>query len=621
MPSFSDVGDYLENHRLESHLSLCVALCVEEEEPQPLWALADAFGERAREAAVDFDFHALKAELRALVSDRPEHGPMLVLLSYQDAFVYSAALLPNGAPNAALRFADLGEGAFQQNAGLAAFAAEVLGPLRARHPRISHADLWAFAANVAIEVMGGPSVHTRFGRRDAASPSASERGDAEAIESPEGRFVDDRGGGEKRKAQHLRRVYSDKGLGDWELVCLMGSRTVGECTLLGATAADGSWTSEPLRFDNGYFAELLRHTFDPVPSASGGIIHKCDATGTVMTPIDLALLEDARLRQWVEIYASDPQRFDRDFAAAWARLQELGVPSGQLVVHPQSLSYASACYVPEQWMDLPLVTRRAVTRDVTIYGFKLPPGQALGLPVCGSLLLRAPGQGRTLREGDGGGAGGKDDTDAVRPYVPISADNLTGRFELLVRRYPNGAVSNYLHKLQIGSPVAFKHLRTNLRIQYPFDGFQTFTMLCTGTGLTACFQILVKMLSMPHDDRRVVLMDSHKSPEDLLLREELDDLQRQHPHRLTIVHVVGEAPDAKPPPGWQASDTYAAECGWIDEEKIRTHAFPPAHDTLAFVCGQPALYQRLCGPHDDKVLRDGTVLDKLGYRTANVAKL
>ena len=40
-----------------------------------------------------------------------------------------------------------------------------------------------------------------------------------------------------------------------------------------------------------------------------------------------------------------------------------------------------------------------------------------------------------------------------------------------------------------------------------------------------------------------------------------------------------------------------------------------------FVCGLPAMYASLCGPREDKVLRDGTALANLGYRTDNVYKL
>jgi NAD(P)H-flavin reductase len=615
MPSYNDVGVYLEDNHLESHLSEAVALCVEEEIPQPLSALAEDLSERAKEAAVGFDYGALTAELRQLCKEQPERAALFLKLSFNDASTYSAAHLPNGGANAALRHADSGEGAFPDNEGLAAFAAAHLSPLKTRHPLISHADLWTLAANVALEALGGPAVHTRFGRRDAA-PSFSERGEAELVESPDGRLVDDSALAIEDKVGYLRRLYARKGLGDRELVALQGRHCVGECTLSGGSRPEGVWTAAPQQFSNSYFVALLRNTYEPHATASGAAIYRCEATATVMTPVDMALLSDRKLRGWVEAYAADKALFYADFTAAWTRLQELGCRPGQLVAHPMSLTYASACYLPNEWIELPLLTRREVARDVTVYGFGLPKGQALALPVCACLLLRAPGRGR--------GAGGKDDwdgSDAVRPYVPISEPSLKGRFELLVRRYDSGASSSYLHGLALGSLVAFRHTRHNLRLQYPFDGYSTITILCGGTGITAAYQALVQILRSPHDERKVVLIDSHRSPEDILLREELDELARHYPHRLTLVHVVGASAEDKPPLGWQTTDTFIAESGWIDEAKVSRHAFPPSHDTLVFVCGLPAMYASLCGPREDKVLRDGTVLARLGYRSDNVCKL
>ena len=48
-----------------------------------------------------------------------------------------------------------------------------------------------------------------------------------------------------------------------------------------------------------------------------------------MLPTDMALLEDESMVGWVEIYAKDEQRWRQDFAAAFNRLQELGVDAFQ----------------------------------------------------------------------------------------------------------------------------------------------------------------------------------------------------------------------------------------------------------------------------------------------------
>ena len=75
-----------------------------------------------------------------------------------------------------MRFTDGGEGAFGANAGLPTDALDLLEPITQKYADagvISNADLWTLAANVGIEVMGGPKIPTRFGRKDAASSAES----------------------------------------------------------------------------------------------------------------------------------------------------------------------------------------------------------------------------------------------------------------------------------------------------------------------------------------------------------------------------------------------------------------------------------------------------------------
>ena len=121
-------------------------------------------------------------DLRALVK-KENCGPLLVRLSWHDAGVYSNGALKGGCPNAAMRFKDGGEGAFGANAGLPTVAVGFLSGITAKYvPQfISHADLWVLAANVSIELMGGPKIKTRFGRADAKSSKDS-------VEGQEGRL-------------------------------------------------------------------------------------------------------------------------------------------------------------------------------------------------------------------------------------------------------------------------------------------------------------------------------------------------------------------------------------------------------------------------------------------------
>ena len=111
-----------------------------------------------------------------------------------------------------MRFTDGGEGTFGANAGLPTVALDLLKPITDKYVpnTISNADLWALAANVATDAMGGPAIKTRFGRVDASDSKAS-------VESQVGRLPD----GDKG-CDHLRAIFHPKGFTDKDIVALSG---------------------------------------------------------------------------------------------------------------------------------------------------------------------------------------------------------------------------------------------------------------------------------------------------------------------------------------------------------------------------------------------------------------
>ena len=56
-----------------------------------------------------------------------------------------------------------------------------------------------------------------------------------------------------------------------------------------------------------------------------------------------------------------------------------------------ALEYASLCYLPTSWLEVPLVSRKEVSHDSTVYTFGLPKGRSLELPTCACILLDGPG--------------------------------------------------------------------------------------------------------------------------------------------------------------------------------------------------------------------------------------
>jgi len=266
--------------------------------------------------------------------------------------------------------------------------------------------------------------------------------------------------------------------------------------------------------------------------------------------------------------------------------------------YEEQLEYASSCYFPTSWQDSRLLGKKQYSHDSYVFTFELPQGRSLDLPVCACLLVRG-----VTTTGE----------EAVRPYTPISTNAMMGHFELLVKVYEEGVVSRYLSSMAIGDQALFKHIKFNIKQQYPFAAKKV-AMICGGTGITPMYQALHKLIDTPGDATEVVLLYGNRSPADILLKEELDAMVDRAGGRLRVVYVVGGSPDQAPIEGWDG------QLGWVDEAKISTYCFAPAQDMNVFVCGLPSMYASLCGPRDEKEVQEGTVLASLGYTSDMVVK-
>ncbi|CAE7743118.1 APX3, partial [Symbiodinium microadriaticum] len=230
---------------------------------------------------------------------RKDCGPIMVRLSWHDAGIYNGA---DGCPNAAMRLPGGGEHALAANAGLPQVAIPLLEPIAAKYvPRmISHADLWALAANVAIKVMGGPELTTRFGRLDAERVG-------DGASSATGRLPD----GDK-DARHLRDIFYPKGFDDKAIVALSGAHTVGSCHL-DRSGFDGAWTADKLKFDNSYFKDLMHRSWSSETTSKGNPQFRCAESKTMMLTTDMALVNDPDFKRYVIQFADDQKSWFSEF--------------------------------------------------------------------------------------------------------------------------------------------------------------------------------------------------------------------------------------------------------------------------------------------------------------------
>jgi catalase-peroxidase len=112
------------------------------------------------------------------------------------------------------------------------------------------------------------------------------------------------------------------------------SRGVGRDTV--TSGVEGAWTSNPVKWDNGYFDMLLNHEWELTRSPAGANQWKpvdiaeedmpVDVEDPsircmpVMTDADMAMKVDPEYRKISERFARDPEYFSETFARAWFKL-------------------------------------------------------------------------------------------------------------------------------------------------------------------------------------------------------------------------------------------------------------------------------------------------------------
>ncbi|KAI4327757.1 hypothetical protein L6164_020182 [Bauhinia variegata] len=240
-----------------------------------------------------------RLDLRALISSK-NCAPLMLRLAWHDAGTYDAKT-NTGGPNGSIR--NETELRHSANNGLKK-AVEFCEEVKAKHPKITYADLYQLAGVVAVEITGGPPIDFIPGRKDSK-------------ESPEeGRLPD-----AKQGASHLRDIFYRMGLTDKDIVALSGGHTLGKAHQE-RSGFEGPWTRDVLKFDNSYFVELL----------------KGESKDLLQLPTDKALVEDPRFRHYVELYAKDEDRFFADYAASHKKLSELGFnPPPSKVLKPAAI--------------------------------------------------------------------------------------------------------------------------------------------------------------------------------------------------------------------------------------------------------------------------------------------
>ncbi|KAL8280744.1 hypothetical protein RQP46_006748 [Phenoliferia psychrophenolica] len=194
------------------------------------------------------------------------------------------------------------------------------------------------------------------------------------------------------------------------------------------------------------------------------------------------------------------------------------------------------------------------------YRFALPKGAILGLPIGQHVSVSATIGGKLIQ----------------RSYTPTSSDDDEGFFDLLIKSYPTGNISKHFGELKVGDLVDIKGPKGQMI--YSPDYARTIGMICGGTGITPMLQIIRAALKNPLDVTTLSLIYANVSPEDILLKAELDQLAAAHPLRFKVYYVLNN-----PPEKW------AGGAGFVSTAMIKEHLPAPAADARMLLCGPPPM--------------------------------
>lgn len=178
---------------------------------------------------------------------------------------------------------------------------------------------------------------------------------------------------------------------------------------------------------------------------------------------------------------------------------------------------------PAQFKSFTVLQISKISHNTKLIRFEIPHGKSLDLPIGRHVSVQATIDGLKV----------------TRAYTPTSRTDQKGYFDLLIKRYETGKMSVYLHSLKVGKSIDIRGPVG--RFKYAKNMYKSIGLLAGGTGLTPCLQVIRCVLEGPEgkgDDTNFILFFQNRTEEDILMRDQLDDLQQQFPNRLRIVYYL-----------------------------------------------------------------------------------
>lgn len=168
--------------------------------------------------------------------------------------------------------------------------------------------------------------------------------------------------------------------------------------------------------------------------------------------------------------------------------------------------------------------------DSSTFIFEIPQDQNSGMTVASAVVVKGVGE-QAPKDKEG--------KDVVRPYTPVTSPDTKGHIDFLIKKYPNGAMTQYIHAMKPGDKLEIKGPFD--KHQYKANEFEEVAMIAGGSGITPMWQLLQAIKGNPQDKTKATLIYTNKTEADILLREKFDELAKSD-DRFTIVYGLDKKP-------------------------------------------------------------------------------
>lgn len=230
----------------------------------------------------------------------------------------------------------------------------------------------------------------------------------------------------------------------------------------------------------------------------------------------------------------------------------------------------------KEYRKFKLVKKTQLTHNTYRFRFALQtPTTVLGLPIGQHMFLRFKNdEGKLIS----------------RPYTPVTCDDEKGYFDLVIKVYDQGKMTQHLKAMSVGSYIEVKgphgHIKYKGNGRFRFEkGKSNFTdrrvkkigMIAGGTGITPMLQIVQNVIRNNKDKTEISMIFANVTEDDILCKSMLD--QYAQDNKNFKVHYTLDRP----------SDSWKGGKGFVTSEMIQDKLPGPETDCMILLCGPPPM--------------------------------